>query len=280
MTINCPQCSARLVLDDSKVPSRQFRVQCPKCQHNFDAQPPAAPTPAPDPRRAAITIGDVEFTSQTRYQRPAAAPAFRLEPTGVEEADAPAVPGADELARALAAFLQQSMTSVGGVAAAAAGASGGVKPAGIKERSGGSHSHRRALVCADMESRYAAARVLVEGGCEVFVAEDTAQAIERMRADHMDVVILDPAFDLEEKGAAFIRREISSLRPGLRRRTFYVHLAADLRTGDPHAAFINHANFILNPADVEDLPDLLERAFREFNELYQDFNHAAQAAGI
>ncbi|MBA3321148.1 MAG: zinc-ribbon domain-containing protein [Pyrinomonadaceae bacterium] len=279
MIINCPQCSARLVLEDSKLPSRQFRVCCPKCQHNFDAQPPAAPIPALDPRRAAITIGDVEFTSQTRYQRPAAAPAFRLEPPpGAEETGAPAVPGADELARALAAFLQQSMTSAGGVAAAAGGAMS-VKPVGVKDQNGG-NSHHRALVCADVESRYAAARVLVEGGYEVFVAEDTAQAIERMRADHMDVVILDPAFDLEEKGAAFIRREISSLRPGLRRRTFYVHLAADLRTGDPHAAFINHANFILNPADVEDLPDLLERAFREFNELYQDFNHAAQAAGI
>jgi predicted Zn finger-like uncharacterized protein len=280
MIINCPQCSARLVLEDSKLPSRQFRVCCPKCQHNFDAQPPAAPIPALDPRRAAITIGDVEFTSQTRYQRPAAAPAFRLEPPpGAEETGAPAVPGADELARALAAFLQQSMTSAGGVAAAAGGAMS-VKPVGVKDQNGNGNSHRRALVCADVESRYAAARVLVEGGYEVFVAEDTAQAIERMRADHMDVVILDPAFDLEEKGAAFIRREISSLRPGLRRRTFYVHLAADLRTGDPHAAFINHANFILNPADVEDLPDLLERAFREFNELYQDFNHAAQAAGI
>lgn len=280
MIINCPQCSARLVLEDSKLPSRQFRVCCPKCQHNFDAQPPAAPIPALDPRRAAITIGDVEFTSQTRYQRPAAAPAFRLEPPpGAEETGAPAVPGADELARALAAFLQQSMTSAGGVAAAVGGAMS-VKPVGVKDQNGNGNSHRRALVCADVESRYAAARVLVEGGYEVFVAEDTAQAIERMRADHMDVVILDPAFDLEEKGAAFIRREISSLRPGLRRRTFYVHLAADLRTGDPHAAFINHANFILNPADVEDLPDLLERAFREFNELYQDFNHAAQAAGI
>ncbi|MDQ3584467.1 MAG: hypothetical protein M3407_01710, partial [Acidobacteriota bacterium] len=84
----------------------------------------------------------------------------------------------------------------------------------------------------------------------------------------------------EEKGAAFIRRELSALRPALRRRTFYIHLTAEQRTGDPHAAFINHANFVLNPADIEDLSDLLGRAIREFNELYQDFNCAMQAAGI
>ncbi|MBA3247973.1 MAG: zinc-ribbon domain-containing protein, partial [Pyrinomonadaceae bacterium] len=40
MTINCPQCSARLVMEDSKLPARQFTVRCPKCQHIIDAQPP------------------------------------------------------------------------------------------------------------------------------------------------------------------------------------------------------------------------------------------------
>lgn len=261
------------MFEDSKLPARPFTVRCPKCQHGVEVQPPAplAP-PAPEQGSTAISIGDVEFTAQTRYQRPSAAPVFKLEqPPEPEEAGA-ALPGADELARALASFLQQAMAAPGI----------GGNPAVLKGRRRGAaeEEYRRALVCADMRWRFAAARVLVENGHEVFVAEDSAQAIERMREDHMHVIILDPTFDLEEKGAAFVRREISAARPSLRRRIFYVHLTADLRTGDPHAAFINHANFILNPADIEDLPDLLERAFREFNELYEDFNRAAQAAGV
>lgn len=263
MTINCPQCSARLTIEDGKLPARQFTVRCPKCQHIIDAQPPAAAREPASP----ITVGDVAFTSQARYQKPAAAPVFKLEPPPEPDAAGPGVPAAEELARALVALLQGSTATIGGSA----------RPTNLRRRA---DDVRRVLVCADPQRRFAIARVLVEGGHEVFVAEDTAQAIERMREDHMHVVILEPSFDAEEKGAAFIRRELSALRPAFRRRTFYIHLTAEQRTGDPHAAFINHANFVLNAADIEDLSDLLGRAIREFNELYQDFNCAIQAAGI
>lgn len=269
MIINCPQCSARLTLDDSKLPARQFTVRCPKCQFFIDAQPNAIA----HEHASAITLGDVAFTSQTRQQqqRPAAAPAFKLEtPPAPDEEGLPA-PAADELVRALLSVWQQS--AVGAATTGRVGSSANYQRREFDEQ-------RRVLVCADPQHRFAVARVLVEGGYEVFVAEDTAQAIERMRADHMHVVILAPSFDAADKGAAFIRRELSALRPAQRRRTFYVHLTEDQRTGDPHAAFINHANFILNPIDLEDLSDLLERAIREFNELYRSFNLAVQATEI
>ena len=128
------------------------------------------------------------------------------------------------------------------------------------------------------DHRYAVARVLVENGYEAFVAEDTTQAIERMREDKMAIVILDPGFDSVEQGAAFIRREISALRPAARRRLFFVVVSPELRTGDAHLAFVNHANLALNPSDVEDLPALLDRSIRDFNELYRDFNKALQVA--
>jgi CheY-like chemotaxis protein len=147
---------------------------------------------------------------------------------------------------------------------------------GVTRRAWG---HRRVLVCATQEQRFGVARVLVESGYEVFVAEDTTQAIERMREqDKMDIVILDPIFDAQEQGAAFIRREISALRPAARRRLFFVVMAQDMRTGDQHLAFVNHANLVVNPADAEELPALLERMVRDFNELYREFNKALQVA--
>ncbi len=33
MQAQCPQCSARIQIDDTKVPDRPFRVRCPKCQY-------------------------------------------------------------------------------------------------------------------------------------------------------------------------------------------------------------------------------------------------------
>jgi response regulator RpfG family c-di-GMP phosphodiesterase len=121
------------------------------------------------------------------------------------------------------------------------------------------------------------ARALAADNYQVFVADDTTQAIERMREDHMDVVILEPTFDAVEQGAAFVTREVSIMRPAERRRLFFVHLVAAARTLDAHAAFVNNVNLVVNPADLEILPQAMERAMRDFNELYYDFNNAFKA---
>jgi predicted Zn finger-like uncharacterized protein len=70
----CPQCSSRIQIDDSKVPERSFKVKCPKCQAVITlpgrsaeasapgsggaevagAAPPAYEPPPPPPSAAAI----------------------------------------------------------------------------------------------------------------------------------------------------------------------------------------------------------------------------------
>lgn len=124
------------------------------------------------------------------------------------------------------------------------------------------------------------ARVLVTSSYEVYVAADTTQAIERMREQHMDVVILDPEFDPVEQGAAFVTREVNVMRPAERRRLFFVHVSPTLRTLDTHAAFINNVNLVLNPVDMESLPQALERALRDYNELYKELFATLNVAAI
>jgi predicted Zn finger-like uncharacterized protein len=263
MVIICQQCSARLQLDDAKVPARPFTVRCPKCQHIINAQPP---TQAPD--YSALGVGDAATAAPSRFGRPMPAPAFRPEASNdAPAAGDPLATDKGEVARLLSALLQQAMTTAATEASQSVG-----------RRNWG--NERRALVCATPEQRIAVARVMVENGYEVFVAEDTTQAIERMREDHMDLIVLAPDFDPAEQGAAFVTREISAMRPPTRRRTFVVHLVADARTGDAQAALIRSANFILNPADIEDLPRVLSRALRDYNELYRNFNQALQVSGI
>ena len=270
MVIICQQCSARLQLDDTKVPSRTFTVRCPKCQHMINAQPPAQV----DEQGAApgqMSGGGGATASNSRFERPNPAPVYRPEEREASaESPAAAVAAApagaadkDEVGQLLASLLQRAMTT----------ASEASKPGHNR-----AFGHRRALICAAEEHRFAAARALVENGYEAYVAEDTTQAIERMREDQMDVLLLDPQFDPQEQGAAFIRREVSALRPAARRRVFFVQLTPDARSGDPHVAFINHANLTINPAEMDEMPYVLERSIRSFNELYRDFNKALQVA--
>jgi predicted Zn finger-like uncharacterized protein len=267
MVITCQQCNSRLQLDDTKVPARAFTVRCPKCQQIINAQPPGQSATA----GGALAIGEMPSAHDSRFARPMPAPAFRPEGSdgggGAEATNAEALrTDHDEIAQLLSTLLSRAMTSAASVA------SQGTLRRGWE--------HRRALVCATEEHRFSVARVLVEGGYEVFVAEDTTQAIERMREDKMDIVLLDPKFDEVEQGAAFIRREISALRPTARRRLFFVVMSPELRSGDAHQAFVTHANLSLSPADVEELPALLERSGREFNELYRDFNKVAQVGTV
>lgn len=264
MVIICQQCSARLQLDDAKVPARSFTVRCPKCQQIINAQPPAQ---VPD--YSALGVGDISSTpTQARFGKPLPAPAFKpsTNDDGAEPADQ-LTTNKDEVARLLSSLLQQAMATAATEASQTAG------------RRGWGH-HRRALICAAPDHRIAVARVMVENGYEAFVAEDTTQAIERMREDQMDVIVLAPDFDPAEQGAAFVSREIAALRPVVRRHTFLVHLTPDVRTGDPHAALIRSVNFVLNPADIEDLPRTFDHAIRAFNELYRNFNKALQLEGI
>ena len=260
MVIICQQCTARLQLDDTKIPARSFTVRCPKCQHMINAQPPAQGN-----EQGAVGLsGGAAGVNHSRFERPRPAPAYKLD----EEADGDATNGVaadkDEVAGLLASLLQRAMTTAATEASKSA-----------PRRAFG---HRRALICAEAEHRFAVARSLVENGYEAYVAEDTTQAIERMREDQMDVVLLDPNFDQPEQGAAFIRREVAALRPAARRRLFFVHLSPDVRSGDSHMAFIQHANLTINPAEIEEMPYVLERAIRNFNELYRDFNRAMQAS--
>jgi hypothetical protein len=138
----------------------------------------------------------------------------------------------------------------------------------------------RVLVCVEPEHRQNVARKLTEHEYHVFVAENMTQAIDRMREERMVIIFLDPNFDPVEKGAAFVTSEISAMRPVERRRTFVIHFSPTARTLDQHAAFVSNVNLIINHADIDQIPRVLERGIRDFNDLYRDMNRALNVAAL
>ena len=135
-------------------------------------------------------------------------------------------------------------------------------------------SKRKALVCTGQQYREPIARSLSEDNYQVYVAEETRQAVETMRANQLEVVLLEGQFDAAEQGAAFVVREINVLRPAQRRRLFFALLSPSLRTMDAHAAFLSNVNAVVNLNDLNDLPRILEIAIREYNEMYRELNQA------
>jgi predicted Zn finger-like uncharacterized protein len=242
MIIVCQKCSTRLQIDDEKSPQRPFNVRCPKCNSTISSGPASPAT-----EQSALAVGGSPATEHPRYEQSTA------------RAYAPTVNGStsnDETLRMLVDMLSKGSKAENPMA----------RPSWDK---------RKALVCTSESYRETVASKLSDSGFQVFVAEDTRQAVETMRANKMDVVLFEPQFDPAEQGAVFVIREINVLRPPQRRRLFFVLLSPSIRTMDAHAAFLNNVNAVVNVTDVEELPRILEVALREFNELYRDFYAAS-----
>lgn len=245
MIIVCPKCSSRLQVDEMKIPSKPFTIRCPKCNSSVDSSNASSIT-----EQTAVSIGVSPSSENPRMEQSKAAPLFESEA-------APVTPSAtDKLVELLTSLVNQP-------------ASNGYSPAARS-----SWNPRKALVCTVEENRESVARSLSENNYQVFVAQDSRQAVERMRENRLDVVVLDSRFDPVEQGPVFVTREVSVLRPTQRRRVFFVLLSPTLRTMDAHAAFLNNVNAVVNVNDVAELPKLIEHRLREFNELYTEFNAA------
>jgi len=256
MIVTCPNCTTRLQLDGAKVPARPFSVRCPKCQQIVNAQPPV---PAAAQRDALGAVGDVPASARPQ-QETTIATATPL------EADVPAAPEAHEdVLRLLASLLRRE----------AAGDAGPRAAGGRRD-----WERRRALVCAGSAFGSDAARALSNAGYEVSVAGDIAEAVERMREEQLEVLLLDSEFDPRSQGALAVGREVASMRTSERRRLVFVLLTNTARTGDAHAAFLADANLVVSMKEVGDLPRALEKNIRDLNELYRDFNRALGLAEL
>ncbi|MDT5263040.1 MAG: hypothetical protein QOC61_2044 [Acidobacteriota bacterium] len=252
MIVTCHNCTTQLQFDSAKVPARPFTVRCPKCQQIINAQPPAQPAQ----RDAIGAMGDLPASTRSQQEMSAktAAPLLRDEPAPVNSDG--------EVLRMLASLLQRE----------AAGASV------VGERR--AWERRRALVCVGSAYGGDVERALGRAGYGVFVATNTAQAVERMREEQLDVVVLDPEFDIRAQGTAQVSRELIALRTAERRRIIFVLISNTARTGDAHAAFLAGANLVVSMKEVEELPRALEKNIRDLNELYRDFNKALGLAEL
>jgi len=255
MILVCPTCSSRLQPGGDKPPVHPFTLRCPKCNSTVNSEPPS-----PASTQSALALGNSPATEKRRVDETEPAPLFSAE-GATQTANQPSI---EEVVRILGSVFGQGAT--------------GIAPAGGSARP--SWNPRKVLVCAAEPHRERLAHQLSEKGNQVFVAQDTRQAVERMRENRMDVVVLDQDFDPLEQGAAFVTREVSILRPAQRRRVFFVLLSQALRTMETHSAFLHNVNAIVNLKDIDDVGKVLEHTLRDYNELYKEFNVALNVTAL
>lgn len=242
MIIRCDNCSVSLQLDESKIPSGNFSVRCPRCQNLLRVQKDAS-------GKGLSTV------DQLAANQPAAS-------TGDGAADFAAKESDFQINNALRSL----MTALKSDKAAITDEESDEKP-------------RRILLCLGQKADETA-KLLAKSGYKVYVAQTPAQANERLREGKTEILIFSPDFAADLGGAAVIQQKANAMYSSERRRMFLISLEDSGTTMNAHDAFLRNLNLIVNTGDLAQLPLILNRAIGDYNDLYNYFNRAAGLSPI
>lgn len=241
MIIRCDNCSVSLQLDETKVPGGNFTVRCPRCQNLIRVSP-----------------GSKNASPVKQLQENAAAPAVK---EGTQEFASKE--NEFQINSALRSLLSALQT----------------ENKVLDTSDEADEKPRRVLLCLGAK-RDAVAKILVEAKFKVYLAQTPAQANERLREGKTEILIYSPDFASEFGGAAMLQQKLNTMAAAERRRLFLVSVEDNGTTLSAHEAFLRNLNLIVNSNDVPQLPLIMNRALRDFNEIYRYFNEAIGAAAV
>lgn len=237
MIVRCDNCSVSLQLDESKIPSGNFSVRCPRCQNLLRVKKDAS-------GRGLSTV------EQLAENKPAAVAADSPADFAAKESEAQI----NNAMRSLLSALSLDKNTV--------------------EDDEETDKPRRILLCLG-EKTDEAAQLLAKSGYKVYVAQTPAQANERLREGKTEILMFSPDFAPEIGGAAIIQQKANAMYSSERRRLFLISLEDSGTTMNAHDAFLRNLNLIVNNNDLAQLPLILNRAIGDYNELYNYFNRSS-----
>jgi predicted Zn finger-like uncharacterized protein len=243
MIIRCDNCSVSLQLDEAKIPDGKFTVRCPRCQNLLRAERGSRGQPA-------------STVQQLEANKPAPAAAEGGPDFAAKESEFQI----NAALRSLLSALQTEKT--------------GLDAADEKEE-----KPRRVLLCLGQRCEEAS-KALTAAGYRVYVAQTPAQANERLREGKTEIMIFSPDFAAEFGGAATVMQKSNMMYSSERRRLFLVSLEDSVTTMNAHDSFLRNLNLVVNTSDIPQLPLILNRALRDFNDLYHYFNRALELEPI
>jgi CheY-like chemotaxis protein len=141
-------------------------------------------------------------------------------------------------------------------------------------------NHRFVLVCEDSPERQAVIKAALDQlGFTMYPARNVEDALERLRRDSFEVVILDEQY---QGGGALDNDVLQALQtmPMSTRRYMYVALLGrTYKTFDNMMAFSRSVNVVVNLNDLPHLPAILRKGITENNEFYRVFREILAEVG-
>jgi hypothetical protein len=143
-----------------------------------------------------------------------------------------------------------------------------------KSEAAESQSQKRVLMCLNPERNRSTAERMADAGYKIFLADNPAQATEKIRDGEIDIIIFSLDFAPKASGTTVLQQVINSLPTIERRALFVIAIEDNSQTFNTHEAFLRNINLIVNSNDLHHLPSILHRALHDYNDLYRNFNKA------
>jgi len=144
----------------------------------------------------------------------------------------------------------------------------------------GEQQQPRALVCfSDRAERDQVLATLRQAGFAAQVAEDPADAIQRLRFTAFATVILRDGFGGDAGDENPVLAFLAETRMAMRRLTHVVFVSPNVRSHDPSLAFAKSVHLVLHQNDLHHLADAMKRSREETERLQQMLAECLRAAG-
>ena len=141
-------------------------------------------------------------------------------------------------------------------------------------------NQRFVLVCEDSPERQSVIKAALDQlGFTMYAAKNTEDALERLRRDAFEVVIVDEQY---QGGSALdndVLNAIIMLPMSARRYMFVALLGRTYKTFDNMLAFSRSVNVVVNLNDLPHLPAILRKGITENNEFYKVFRDLLAEVG-
>lgn len=139
---------------------------------------------------------------------------------------------------------------------------------------------RLALVCEDAPERQAIIKAALDQiGFSMHLATSVEEAIERMRRDAYEIVIVNEQFRGASPLDNAVLASIRQMPMAVRRYMFVVLLGRAYKTFDNMMAFARSMNAVVNLNDLQHLAAILVKGVNENNQFYRVFREVLAEAG-
>jgi CheY-like chemotaxis protein len=141
-------------------------------------------------------------------------------------------------------------------------------------------AQRLVMVCEDTPERQAIIKAALDQlGLTRFPVKTTEEAVERLRRELFEVVILDEQFQGGSPLDNEVLHAIQALQMAQRRYMFVVLLGREYKTFDNMMAFARSVNVVVNLNDLPHLPAILRKGLQDNNEFYRVFREMLTEVG-